>query len=142
MKVYRYMSLNEFYKLTNGLDLVNNADHSKKSRTVSEGFCFLPENVTFYSDVINAEEIVSPDVAFEFMKGIVCDDILVEMEIDQALLTESFGVYADPYSFDGYTILIKEYTLKKYNWNIAEVIRYAIKDHSLIGWKWYNYNQG
>ena len=44
MKVYRYMSIDEFYNVTAGIPLESYGKFLN-CRTNSEGFCFLPEQI-------------------------------------------------------------------------------------------------
>lgn len=45
MKLYRYMSINEFLKLMSGEELTN-INKFSMNRTDSEGFCFLGEETS------------------------------------------------------------------------------------------------
>lgn len=131
MKLYRYMSFKEFHKLSSGCDLVND-NHFQKCRTESEGFCFLPARSNGYD----------PISALYFLHGIVTDDILVEFEVDNSLVTESEGVYNNPMPSDPYddTMTITEYCTRSYNRDTFKPLRYCLPDVSnLSSTVWFNF---
>ena len=82
MKIFRYMSKKEFDKLIKGEVLKNNKHH--QGHTNSVGFCFMK---------VDDNE---PRYAYEFLSGVVDDDVCVVFETNKKL-TKSYGVYADPY---------------------------------------------
>lgn len=104
MKVYRWMSNEEFDKLTAGVPMIN-TNKFINCRTDSAGFCFLPEKVEFDSLPsgdwsADPEHCVwDPASAYEFLNGIVSDDVLVEFEVSEEArerLHKGYGVYCDP----------------------------------------------
>lgn len=142
-KFYRYMSNEEFQKLSSGMELTNENMH-KTARTASEGFCFLPEVVKFNSYF--EDEVVSttfnPVQCYRFLSGIVTNDVLVEFENVSEDLQESFGIYADPINCDYYaTIDIVEYCAKSYSRDTMRPTRYAIVgEYYHQGVDWYTFN--
>lgn len=98
------MSLEEFNLLKSGKMLENHTDHSVGHRTTSRGFCFFDE------------DDCSPEYAFEFLRGIVSDEVCVRFEVDKKLLTESWGIYADPFCENWFdTITMTEWCCESYN---------------------------
>jgi len=104
MTVFRYMSFEEFNDFKIGKTLVNHTDHSKEHCTNSKGFCFLDECDH------------SPESAYEFLSGIVSDDVCVRFEVDDELLTMAYGTYADPFGNNwNDNMTIDEYCCESYN---------------------------
>lgn len=128
MKLYRYMSINEFNKMLAGIDIIGKTHLN--ARTVSVGVCFLGENT----------EGFMPEECIEFLSGIVDNDVLVEFSVQNAEnITESFGIYAKPFCDYDETILVTEYCISKYNRDTFIPTRYAIVEcwnHA----KWYSIN--
>ena len=78
MKLYRYMSIEEFIKMSSGLDMKPYCVDFGKfgAKTNSEGFCFLGETITTESG-----QIISPEEMLSYgFQGIVSQDVLVEFE--------------------------------------------------------------
>ncbi len=117
MKVYRYMSRREFTKLLSGETLVNQSQF-ENCRTSSEGFCFLGEESNGYD----------PIDAFDFLKGIVSEEILVELETSPENVCESVGVYNNPNPMDWYDeyMVVAEYCTQSYNRELFIPRRYCI----------------
>ena len=90
MKVFRFMSNDEFQKYRSGKKMISNKDHSKthNGKTNSKGFCFL-----------NLEEY-TPEEAIHFLSGIVSFDICAIFETDTKL-NKTYGIYAKPIKSDG-----------------------------------------
>lgn len=82
MKVFRFMSEEEFNKFNKGETLKNNKDHSKSSKSNSIGFCFFS-----LDDVI-------PEEAMHFLSGIVSFDICALFDVDEKLLNKTHARYA------------------------------------------------
>lgn len=102
MKLYRFMSRDEFNKFSKGETLVNNTDHSKKRGTAStaKGFCF----------GIGDEEQAMKDL--RRLCGIVNTEILMVFEpksIDQ--FTPCQGRYVDYDKIDEEGKIINDYPL-------------------------------
>lgn len=99
MKVFRFMSKEEYIKLINGEKLVNTIKH--KAHTTSIGFCFM----NLKNDI--------PEVAFHYLIGLVCPDVCVIFNVkNKKILTKGYGRYADPNSkkIFGYCIRDEYYT--------------------------------
>lgn len=90
MKVFRFMSNEEFQKYKCGSKLKNAKVH--KGKTNSIGFCFL-----------NLDEY-KPEEAMHFLSGIVSYDICAVFETTKKL-NKTYGVYAKPLEFDEDIIL-------------------------------------
>lgn len=132
MKAYRYMSIKEFLKMSAGVPMVH-CGHFK-AKTNSEGFCFLPKIIIAHSG--KEKYTFSPEESIVFLHGIVTNDILVEFEITNDLLIESFGIYSNPFTYD--YMSITEYCTKTYNREKFVPVRYAFVD--FFGAEWYNFN--
>lgn len=140
MKVYRYMSLDEFTKLTSGIELHNNKKHNVENDTDSIGFCFLPEETTFVASNFGEDPVevsFSPMSCYQFLYGIVSDDaILVEFEALQDF-SVSKGTYADPiYQEWGNIIIIDELCTRSYSRDTCKPLRYCYAGE----WQWYSLN--
>lgn len=135
MKVYRFMSEKEFTLLSAGCELIHT--NARKAKTNSEGFCFLPEKVTFST---NGETVTfKPEQCIHFLGGIVTNDVLVEMETSVEL-HEGYGIYADPIDLEwGSTIDITEYSVQRYDRDTFIPVRYAMVDHHGKA-DWYSFN--
>lgn len=112
MIVTRFCSINEYGKFMAGETLINTTNHFKDGRggSLSVGFCFTEDD---------------PLTAWRYLKGIVYPEICMVLDIDDALLTPSFGKYAD-YSNgqDGsHACLKKEYCLTQYSNKTARLVR-------------------
>ena len=126
MKLFRFMSKNEFEKLINGEDLVNEKEHS--GNTGSVGFCFMQ----YKKD----EDI---EYAYEYLSGIVTEDIVVVCETDTNNLNKSWGIYADPYGHFFDTITETEYCTTDYNKNTFKILKYGVNiDEYGLNIKWCN----
>lgn len=152
-KVYRYMSLDEFSKLTAGLE-IENKNQFGNCKTFSNGFCFLSRNIiteyiteSYYETHAEQElirKIYDPVFAYNFLSGIVSNEILVEFEVSpESNLTKSIGTYARPFSDDwDATMTIREYCTVKYNRNTLIPTRYTLdfEKKSFSDCIWYNVN--
>lgn len=120
MKLYRYMSINEFLKLMSGEKLTNTNKFSM-NRTDSEGFCFLGEETAFQHGYDHEEgQILTYDAlsCLQFLKGIVSDEILVEFNPSESAikkLHEGTGIYSDPQGDYDDLICITEYSTTEYD---------------------------
>ena len=107
------MSLEEFNLLKSGKTLENHTAHFIGHKTSSKGFCFFDENDC------------SPWYAFEFLSGIVSNEVCVRFKVAKKLLTESWGIYADPFYeswFD--TITMREWCCESYNNKGFKILSY------------------
>ena len=115
MKVFRFMSKEEFELLKSGKTLINKKDHKLTNKCVSVGFCFFDKEDCY------------PEYAYEFLSSIVSDDVCVEFEVDKSLLKESSGTYADPYGDNFFsTIWMTEYCCTSYNNKDFKMLSYSI----------------
>ena len=129
MKVYRFMSLNEFKNYLNGKVLINNKNHSdEERRTMSSGFCFM--------DI----ETDNPERAYQYLAIIVSRDVCVVFETNEKL-NESYGIYNNP---DGDFVFLecmhkKEYCINEYSSKTFRLIKFAFPEHVFDDeqWKWY-----
>ena len=118
MKLYRYMSFKEYEDVIKGKPMVNTNSFEGK-RTNSKGFCFLGEKtqVEVYDEKIMD---YSPLECFEFLKGIVSKEILVEFEVVPEFeknLKHGYGGYTNQYTFQG--MIIREFSVERYNKDVC-----------------------
>lgn len=121
MEYFRFMSKKEFDKLIKGEELKNNKKH--EGRTGSKGFCFMKT------------EDNAPEYAYEFLSGVVDDDVCVVFETDKKL-NKSWGVYADPYGSFFSTITEDEYCTTSYDKEAFRIVRMAMPKYNKDKWKW------
>lgn len=141
MKLYRYMCMDEFNKMSHGCDIVGKK--SFKARTSSNGICFLGADTVFenayYDDekgIFCTEDIhFDPVQCYMFLRGIVSDDIIVEFEADASLVSESEGVYCNPLNPDECTVMT-EYCMPSYNIDRIKPLRYGFVENA-ISVEWY-----
>lgn len=124
MSYFRFMSMNEFQKLTSGMTL-SHCKNSFKARTESVGFCFL-----------NSVEF-SVEYSHMFLVGIVSDDVVVEFECNTEL-TESVGIYANPCGNYYDIMTVKEYCVRSYSRDTMKPIRYGFVTFGKV--TWYDFN--
>lgn len=141
MKVFRFMSNNEFNKFRNGDTLTNTTKF--QGRTNSEGFCFL-----------NFDEY-KPEYACHFLHGAIGAFPMEKMfeagicavfEVDDKLLKQTYGKYLKPLTLEEYKkhktrdmFTAKEYCTTTYNNKDFKLIKYTIPkwfDFSYEDWKW------
>lgn len=126
MKIFRFMSKEEFNKYLKGDKLINKTEHI--GYTNSKGFCFM-----------NLEDY-EPEYAYLFLSGIVSTGVCVVFETNKKL-TKTYGIYAEPYGgfFDSFTS--DEYCIEKYSKNDFKLIKYCYdfdsKHYQDKEWKWY-----
>ena len=107
------MSKQEFEKLMNGEKLFNKKRH--KGRTGSTGFCFM--QYKGYEDI---------RYSYEYLSGIVTDDIVVVFETNKKNIKESWGIYADPYGSFFDTITETEYCTTQYSKDTFKILKYGV----------------
>lgn len=131
MKLFRFMSKNEFDAYMNGDTLKNDVKH--KGYTNSKGFCFM-----------NLEDY-EPEYAYSFLSGIVSPKVCVVFETDK-ILTESYGRYADPYGSFLDSFISDEYCIEEYSNNDFKLIKYCYdfdEKHWLDeDWTWLENKEG
>ena len=120
MRVFRFMSNEEFEKYISGEKLINTIDH-RKNYSNSIGFCFFEyldwtDNSSFHG--------ISPEYAYEFLSGVATMDVVAVFETDQEL-TKSHGRYADPYGSFFDTIWMDEYCTEEYSKETFRLIKYG-----------------
>lgn len=138
MTVYRYMSNEEFQKFSAGLKIIGKKHHDAK--TNSKGICFLQE-MTHFTDASGRTHDWNPVSCYEFLLGIVSEDVLVEFETNTEL-NKTYGVYADPCGGWYDLIEIEELCVDSYDISTMKAVRYCV-DFDNIGSernKWYEYN--
>lgn len=131
MKFYRFMSMKEFNKMSSGVDIVGKK--SFEYRTTSTGVCFLSEKIVC-RDADN-KATINVEQAYDFLCGIVSDDIVVEFESRQEM-TRSYGVYASIFGSAYFkTMVVTEYCTPSYNRENMIPVRYGmIYDYYKIKW--------
>lgn len=148
MKLYRYMSLEEFSKLTSGCMLTNTTKWGGECRSTSEGFCFLPESAKTDWEGRSA----NPVEAISFLSGVVstaCFNtsswyyLLVEMECTTPeVLTEGEGIYAVPFrwgaAYDD-RMGVQEFSCTSYSRDTFIPTRYALIENEKTA-TWYDTN--
>lgn len=124
MRIFRFMSNEEFEKYKKGITLKNNKRH--EGNTNSIGFCFLDE------------EEFTPEKAMHFLSGIVTFDICAVFETKEKL-NKTYGVYAKPILKTGnafedlYNLLsgwgdkftANEYCVTEYNKETMKLLKYS-----------------
>lgn len=127
MKVFRFMSQEEFDKYNRGELLCNRKQHT--GFTDSIGFCFM-----------NTKDFEAED-AYMFLSGIVSSEVCAIFETDKKL-TKSCGQYADPYGSFWGTFTATEYCTEEYSKQDFKLIEYCntfdyFKDFGEdTTWKW------
>lgn len=123
MKVFRFMSNEEYEKLIKGETLVNETKH--KAHTTSRGFCFMNLNDN------------PPEVAFHYLIGLVCPEVCVIFNVkNKNVLNKGYGRYTDINSDEFFATCIREeYYTTKYNKNDLEPIKVCKK----IDYDWLDY---
>ena len=134
---YRYMSMDEFNKMSAGVDIVGKKEFN--CRTTSTGVCFLSEQTLCEDDEHKA--VITPEQALDFLCGIVSEDIIVEFEARQDL-TESYGIYASIFCSGLYDrMTVTEYCTPSYNRDNMIPVRYGmIGRHDANRIEWYPFN--
>lgn len=124
MKIFRFMSKEEFEKYKNNFTVKNNKKHEAKTNSI--GFCFF-----------NMEEY-TPEEAMRFLSGIVSFDVCAIFETKEKL-NKTFGIYAKPIKstgnpfedllnlFSGFTdkFTANEYCITEYNKKTMKLLKYS-----------------
>lgn len=140
MKLFRFMSLNEFIKYKNGEILINNTDYNREKnlKSYSKGFCFL--NYAHYK----------PEIAFHFINGctgkIFEYDICVIFETNRNNVVQSRARYAEPVKptnamslLNRKSFIAKEYCTTTYDKEKFKLISIAkIEWNNWEKWDWKN----
>lgn len=127
MKVFRFMSNEEFRKYKNGEVLINDTKHI--GRTNSVGFCFL-----------DFEEY-RPEDAFHFLSGIISPEICAVFEVEYGYLNKTWGEYAvvpnkTPNFLDMMELIINDLTsgIEKFKANEYCINKYSSEKFNLISY--------
>lgn len=128
MRVFRFMSMDEFKKYQIGDTLSNDKKHHDcGQKTDSVGFCFM-----------DCDDHC-PECAYEFLSGIVSDDVCVVFEVDESLLTKSEGTYAAPLINDDVgwfsTMNVDEYCCQSYDKTNFKLLKYCFN----VSWDNFNW---
>lgn len=127
MKLFRFMSKEEFNKYLKGEELINEIKHI--GNTNSKGFCFM-----------NCEDY-EPEYAYQFLSGIVSTGVCAVFETNE-ILTKSYARYAEPYGRFLDSFISDEYCIEKYSNNDFKLIKYCYDfDEKWCQdkeWKWHN----
>lgn len=138
MKLFRFMSIEEFMKYRSGEELINNTDHNKEShfKTSSKGFCFL--NYAHYK----------PEEAYHFINGCTGKlfqyDICAIFEVDREDVIQTRARYAEPINpknvqtyLKRKAFIAKEYCTTQYSSKNFKLLKFAYIDWSnYIQWAW------
>ena len=124
MKIFRFMSKEEITKFIRGEELIH-SEEAFNARTSSIGFCFL-----------NADEF-DVNEAYDFLYGIVSNDIVVKFEVNESELKKSFGIYANTNcNSNDFSMKINEYCTTKYSAKTFKLLEIGYpNDFSPIIWK-------
>ena len=135
MKLFRFMSKEEFDKYIKGENLINTKDHGKiyNQKTNSIGFCFL--NYAHYK----------PEEIFHSLTFIVSMDICCIFETERNNVRRTHGRYSKAISKDSLertSFIAHEYCTTEYSKNTFKLLNYAIPDwFNWDNWNWRNYNE-
>ena len=123
MKLYRYMSVWEFIRMSRGEEIKPYV-YGFKADTGSKGLCFIGEKTLV--EAPESTEYFSPLRCLKFLEGIVNDEMLVEFEIqDTDAVQTSWGKYSNPFNEAwGSTINITEYCMMSYQKDTLVPTRY------------------
>lgn len=127
MKLFRFMSFNEFRKYHNNEILINVTDHNKEKnkKTNSIGFCFF--NYAHYE----------PEEIFHSVTGIVDGSICCIFETNRENVIKTWGRYArtvDKERMLRESFITEEYCTTTYSKSNFKLLKYAIPD-------WFNWNK-
>lgn len=126
MKLFRFMSYEEFKKYCKGAKMLNTTNHNKDNckKTNSIGFCFF--NYAEYK----------PEEMLHSVFGIVSCNICCIFETDRKNVRRTYGRYSQAINKDSLsrrTIIAHEYCTTEYDKDTFKLLKYAIPD-------WFNWN--
>lgn len=130
MKLFRFMSIEEYNKYCNNEELKNTTDHStdRNNKTNSIGFCFF--NYAHYK----------PEVILHSITGVATIDICVIFETDRKNVRRTYGRYSQAINKDSLqrrTVIAHEYCTTEYNKDKFKLLKYAIPDwFNWDNWEW------
>lgn len=111
MRLTRFCSQAELDKFMRGVTMHNATDHYQGGQggSTSIGFCFTTDE---------------PMTAWRYLKGIVCPEVCMVLDIPASLLHKAYGAYCDYSDNTCIKRCIKpEYHLTKYSNRTAKLIR-------------------
>ena len=115
MKVFRFMSKEEFEKYLKGETLTNATDHSKMHGSDAVGFCFL-----------EFKGIESVRKAFLFLIGLVNTDVLVVFKAPDDFLKKGKATVSDPDRYEEFeTMEVEELSCLSYSKNELKLIDFV-----------------
>ena len=116
MKLYRYMSIVEFVKMSSGMDMKPFHMRFNPGATISKGFCFLGRKTFGRTHGPHAQEYhFNPLECLTFMSNVVDDEVLVEFEADDNIdMGYGYGFYNNPHDSEK-SMTINEYYLLDYD---------------------------
>ena len=132
MKLFRFMSYEEFKKYCKGAKMLNTTNHNKDNykKTNSIGFCFF--NYAEYK----------PEEMLHSVFGIVSCNICCIFETDRKNVRRTYGRYSQAINKDSLerrTIIAHEYCTIEYDKDTFKLLKYAIPDwFNWEKWKWIN----
>ena len=132
MKLFRFMSYEEFKKYCKGAKMLNTNNHNKDNykKTNSIGFCFF--NYAEYK----------PEEMLHSVFGIVSCNICCIFETDRKNVRRTYGRYSQAINKDSLerrTIIAHEYCTIEYDKDTFKLLKYAIPDwFNWEKWNWIN----
>ena len=143
MKIFRFMSLQEFFRFIDGDILKNTTQHFMYNNTSSRGFCFL--NLAEYK----------PEEAYHFLFGLIDSQICAVFETDVKNVRQTWGKYHKPTKnyndilnipisllLGGNSFLATEYCTIEYSNKNFKLLKYAVPDwNNRENWKWEEFNE-
>ena len=130
MKLFRFMSFEEFTKYCNEEELINNTNHNKDNdnKTNSIGFCFF--NYAHYK----------PEEMLHSVFGVVTCNVCCIFETDRKNVRRTYGRYSqaiDKNTLDRRTIIAHEYCTTRYSKENFKLLQWAIPEWSnWDNWEW------
>jgi hypothetical protein len=130
------MSVKELKMIMNGQTVKGQLQEDVRSSTDNEAnVCFLGEVTTFRE--VGEDHAYTADQCYEFLSGIVSEEILVEFETNTTL-QHGRGRYASPYGFGSTSIYIDEYYVPEYSTVDFTITRYGTPGYDF---KWHRYSR-
>lgn len=129
MKLFRFMSKEEFDKYIKNEKLVNNTDHAKAGqKSNSIGFCFF--NYAHYK----------PEEMLHSLTGIVDFDVCCIFETERNNVKRTYGRYSKAISKNSFireTIIAHEYCTTEYSKGNFKLLKHSIPVwDNWDNWKW------
>ena len=130
MKLFRFMSIQEFNKYLNNEELKNTTNHNidNNKKTNSIGFCFF--NYAQYK----------PEEMLHSIFGIANISICAIFETDRKNVIRTYGRYSQPISKESRqrrTIIAHEYCTTEYSKEKFKLLKYAVPDYfNWDNWEW------